>query len=46
MIPPPFQIIPVLNSYIEGAIERHNQPRKISIREGNARRIHETEQSE
>ncbi len=33
MIPPPFQIIPVLNSYIEGAIERHNQPRKISIRE-------------
>ena len=33
MIPPPFQIIPVLNTYIEGAIERHNQPRKISIRE-------------
>ncbi len=33
MIPSPFQIIPVLNSYFEGAIGRHNRPRKISIRE-------------
>ena len=33
MIHSPFQIIPVLNSFIEGAIGRHNRPRKISIRE-------------